>query len=164
MTRVFIGIKASPNFEEKVQKWQETYQELKVRFIKPKNLHLTLVPPWYEEDTELPVALLRQIEFEKFVLTFDKIVVNFKNKVIWVEVSNPPSQIFDLLEKLYGIFPHSSSQVFKVHITIARFKDGRDLENMDFKKINWKEKVKQVTLFESILGRRQANYKVLFQV
>ena len=156
--------KSSEKLSGKITKWQEKNKKLKVRFIKPDNLHLTLIPPWYEENTELPVALLKQIQFGECELVFDKFNVNFKNKVIWIESSNPPVQIFKLLKSLRGMFPHGNQTGFKAHITVARFKDGKKLEDIKFKAIGWRERVNKITLFESVLGRKGANYKILFQV
>lgn len=163
MTRIFIGIKASESLQSKISKWQEKNKKLRVRFIKPENLHITLIPPWYEENLELPKTLLPQFNFKKFNITFDEIYVNLKNKVIWVESSKPPKSIFELSRHLSSVFPKKDKREFKAHMTIARFKDNLLLENLKFKKINWKEKVSKITLFESILGRKEANYKILFQ-
>lgn len=160
--RVFVGIKASKALQTKIFKWQKAHQDLPVRFIKSKNLHLTLIPPWYEEDPKDSIEKLKQIQFKTFKITFDKTFINFKNKVIWIESPNPPKKISQIQKKLALIFPFKEKRIFKTHLTIARFKDSKQLKDLELEKINWQEEVSKITLFESKLGRKEANYKVLF--
>jgi 2'-5' RNA ligase len=131
--RVFIGIKASGRLQTLVREWRGNYKNLPVRWIKDRNLHLTLVPPWYEKDVGKAVAKLKTVRYKKRTITFARIGVNFKHKVLWI---GKPTQ----------------------HVTIARFKDPAPLRNIHFKKINWYEKVNNVTLFESRLRAKGADY------
>jgi 2'-5' RNA ligase len=50
--RVFVAIRASRKLQEEVAAWVSSHAKLPVRWISPENLHITLVPPWYEEDTK----------------------------------------------------------------------------------------------------------------
>ena len=159
--RVFIGIKASKNLQNKIAKWQKANKNLPVRFIKPKNLHLTLIPPWYEENFQDIKSQIAKVEFEKFTINFSAVYINFNNRVIWTETSKPPKAIFKLQKNLATIFRKYEERPFKVHLTIARFKDAKPLKDVNFEKIKWQEKVSKITLFESILGKKEANYKVL---
>ena len=58
MKRIFIGLPIAKTLAEEISKWQEGQQKLPVRWLAPKNLHLTLIPPWYETDVERVAAQL----------------------------------------------------------------------------------------------------------
>ena len=131
--RVFIGIKVSKQLQKKVREWRKIHADLPVRWIKDRNLHMTLVPPWYEDDVAKAVRKLHAVPFKKHIITFDRVGINFKHKVIWI---GKPTE----------------------HVTIARFKDAKPLTGIQFEKICWKEKVDMITLFESRLGPKEANY------
>jgi len=165
--RVFVGIKASKNLQNIISKWQKQNRNLPVRFIKPKNLHITLVPPWYERKPQTAILKVKapSLKFKSFEIIFDEIFVNFKNKVIWLESSNPPPKISLLQKNLSLIFPTRKEQrIFKTHLTIARFKDLKLLKDIKFETINWREEVSKITLFKSVLGRKEANYKALLSL
>jgi len=131
--RVFIGIKASKILQKRVARWQREHRDLPVRWIKNRNLHLTLVPPWYEDDPVKAVSKLKTVRYKKGTITFDRVGINFKHKVIWI---GKPTQ----------------------HVTIARFKDAKPLRGIKFEKIHWKETVDNITLFQSKLGPKGAMY------
>lgn len=131
--RVFIGVKASKQLQKKVRGWRKIHAGLPVRWIKEHNLHLTLVPPWYEDDIEKAKKKLHELPFSRHTVTFDRVGINFKNKVIWI---GKPTE----------------------HVTIARFRDAEPLKGIQFGKICWKETADTVTLFESRLGPKEANY------
>jgi 2'-5' RNA ligase len=155
--RLFIGIKISKKFQNKIIRWQKE-NNLKARLINPQNLHITLVSPWYEEDASKIIERLKKVKFTGFEMVFDKVIINKRNKIVWIETSNPPIQIFELQKSLSEIFKSKNEKrEFKPHITIARFKDTGEL-----KKINFIEKVNNVTLFRSKLGRKEANYFVIY--
>lgn len=59
--RIFVAIPISEALQEEIVQWEKVYQELPVRWISGKNLHITLVPPWYEEDISHVDTLLRVI-------------------------------------------------------------------------------------------------------
>jgi len=94
---------------------------------------MTLVPPWYEDDVAKAARKLNAVQFKKHTITFDRVEVNFKHKVIWI---GKPGE----------------------HVTIARFKDAKPLKGIQFKKILWKETADTITLFRSRLGPKEANY------
>jgi 2'-5' RNA ligase len=131
--RVFIGVKASKKLQKKVGEWRRRHADLPVRWIKDRNLHLTLVPPWYEDDGAKAIEKLNSVQFKKHTITFDRVGINFKHKVIWI---GKPTE----------------------HVTIARFKDAKPLSGIQFEEILWKETADTVTLFESRLRAKGADY------
>ena len=164
--RLFVGIKSSKNIMDGILKWQEKNKDLGVRFIKFENLHVTLIPPWYAEGPQNSLSKLRKLnsEFKPFEMTFDRIDVNFKNKVIWIESEVVPDEIIKLQKDLSNLFQDvhkENGRKFRPHITIARFKEGELLGDASFKKLNLSQRVSKITLFESKLGPKGANYKEL---
>lgn len=161
--RLFIGIKASANLKRKIGKWQEERKTFPVRFIKPENLHLTLVPPWYEDDPADSISKLGSLAWKRCTVVFDNIGINFRNHVIWIESSNPPKELSSTYNDLLHLFQKKKEKrPFRVHITIARFKDAKPLKHSKFHGISWKENVTAITLFQSKLTPKEAQYKEIF--
>src|SRR3990170_2355296 len=99
--RLFVGIKASEDLQNKILNWQNKNIKLPVRFIKKDNLHLTFIPPFYDNDEISSVQNLEKLKrFGSIQLIFNKIFVNNVNKVIWIECSNPPKEMFKIQEEL----------------------------------------------------------------
>ncbi|OGG09174.1 hypothetical protein A2154_02800 [Candidatus Gottesmanbacteria bacterium RBG_16_43_7] len=163
--RLFVGIKASSQLQRQIRQWQSEHQALPVRFIKTENLHMTLLPPWYETDPAGIISKLNDLAFSGFPIVFDKIAVNFKNNVIWIESLKPPGELLSLRNELLIRFGKNNDvRPLRIHMTLARFKDLSRFENTDFKSINWREKVDCITLFESKLTPTEARYRSVFVV
>lgn len=161
--RVFVGVKSSKSLQNDVMLWQKKNQDLPLRFIKPENLHITLLPPWYEEDHSNSIKKIESMSFKSLRIVFDKIKVNYKNQLIWIESTKTPAEMFVLEKDLANKFGKGGVESkFKVHITIAKFKNPRSLEGLIFEQIKWEEKMDSITLFESVLGPKEASYKIIF--
>jgi 2'-5' RNA ligase len=166
--RIFIGIPVSLETKKKISIWQEKNKKLPVRFIQNKNLHITLLPPWYTEDVKKIEEKL--FYFEKignFYIKFYKISLGpsfYNPRLIWVEGKTPEKIILlkKNLEKLLNF--KAEERKFKTHITIARF-SKKDLNFYNIKKIeeniNWLENVKSFAIFESLLSKNGAEYKII---
>jgi len=48
-----MAIKIPPVLEKTVELWQNKHSDFGVRWVKPKNLHITLIPPWYVDENQL---------------------------------------------------------------------------------------------------------------
>lgn len=51
--RLFIAITLSEELQKEILAWEVLWQkrlDSRIRWLAGKNLHLTLVPPWYEEN------------------------------------------------------------------------------------------------------------------
>jgi len=159
--KIFIGVKLSSDLQKKILAWQEKHSDFKVRWLKPENLHLTLVPPWFEENIEEvkeKMSLLKG-ELRPFILKFDKITIgpNGKHKrLIWLEGKG--EEYKNLAKKMQKYFSVEDKREILPHVTIARFKSfAQELQE----KIDWPEEVNNLTLFES-LGNSE--YKVLYDL
>ncbi|OGH16637.1 MAG: 2'-5' RNA ligase [Candidatus Levybacteria bacterium RIFCSPHIGHO2_02_FULL_40_18] len=164
--RVFIGIKTSEEIQKRILAWQEKHKNLPVRFIKPENLHITLVPPWYETKINDLVKYLSSFKslIRNFEIRFDSISLgpSIAPRLFWAEAQTPR----DLLELRKNINVHlkkkPEKRPFKTHITLARFKhlNFEKLKDEQIERnISWEMTVGKITLFESKLSPLGANYR-----
>lgn len=183
MKRIFIAL---PITKEPEIDWPLKLREEKfIRWIKPKNLHITLVPPWYVADSRMEAQLDREPEslplvaqrlkslegkLTSFEMRFDR--VRFgpdpkKPRLIWAE-GETPQQLWELkteIEKRLEREPED--RPFRLHVTLARFR-AEDFSHFPVKEldkeIEWSEQVKAFVLMESRLSPKGAEYKVLEKV
>jgi len=174
--RIFIGIRISEKLQAEVLEWQKSRSDLKVRWLKPKNLHITLVPPWLEKNVDRiqeKISLLKG-KFKPFIIKFDKISLGSSPKhpraiihrasprLIWLEGES--KEFNNLKIKLEKYFGNKDIRPPKSHVTIARFKvsDFLKFPKKELsEKIDWKEEAENITLFES-LGNSE--YKALYGI
>ena len=169
MKRIFIAIKSSAEIQSWASAWNKDKQEWPVRWIPEENLHITLVPPWNEDDISETVNKLKQIQgkVDPFDMEFKKIVYgprpnNFR--LIWAE-GEESKNLVKLKEEIEKIFDIKSlKRGFKLHLTLARFKP-KDFSSLPLKKlneqINLQERVESVEIIESILKPEGAIYRAL---
>jgi 2'-5' RNA ligase len=171
--RVFVGFPISETLQKQILLWEkENLKNIKARFIAGKNLHITLVPPWYERNIKNQILKLKNIrtKIKPFKIIFTKVSFGPTGKsprLIWAEGEIPKEllKLKLLLEKTFKKKPEKRK--FLLHLTIARFKT-KDFKNFEFKKLNkkvsWKSRVEAVTLFESHLSSAGADYQILSKV
>lgn len=163
--RLFVGIKVSEGLQERVGRWQRGHGRLPVRFIKPENLHLTLVAPWYADDASPAIKKLKRVRFSAFPITFDRIAVNHKNRVLWLASSHPPKEMIALRDALLTRFRRpKEKRALRPHITLARWKRGDQRRETIEQSIRWKEHVRRITLFSSQPGLKEATYRSIISV
>jgi 2'-5' RNA ligase len=166
--RVFIGIKASEGIQKKISEWQDLNRSLETRFIKPENLHLTLLPPWYTANINRLVKDLKS--FKSSVSRFNIFLNNIstgppnKPRLVWVQGPDLP-ELPKLRNELSAHFKRpEEKRPFKTHITIARF--GKKTKNIQAirETISWELTVSEIILFESLLNPKGAIYKIIGSV
>lgn len=171
--RIFIGLHASQHLQAEVQEWSMPFQEkIPARWIKGKNLHVTLVPPWEEEDIS---SVIQKLETLKG--SIGPIDVHFNTaqfgptpnapRLLWA-LGKTPEKIVSLSEKLRHIFPeHFEARKFKLHLTLARWK-AENFASFSVQSLNaslrWKESFHEITLFESTLCSHGAEYHALCKI
>lgn len=166
--RVFIGIKAPDELQKQVLEWQEKHKALPVRFIARNNLHLTLVPPWYENKLNQLVKHLKSFELPvgDLGLLFEKILFAPppSPRLIWLEGKTPLGLIKLRNDLVKHLGKNREKRPFQSHITIARFKPA---EFQSFKyariesEIDWQMDTREITLFESKLSPYGAEYTAI---
>ena len=168
--RVFVAIMASKSIQESVLAWRKTYYDFPFRWIKTKNLHLTLFPPWEEKN---PEAISKKLQFltnqtHSFELNFNSIEYGpslRKARLIWargednLDLFKLQTNISDLLKDIQKT---KDQKKFKPHLTIARF-NSRDLKKLPkiYTKIQWKQQIDSLALVESAQIERQTEYRIL---
>lgn len=170
--RVFIGIPISKTLQKKILDWEKRYQRLPVRWTAGHNLHITLVPPWYVEDTNRVKGQLKAADYKvkPFKIAFHRVKYGPEEqrpRLIWAEGPRVKEvlQLKDILEQLLGKEPEKRE--FLLHLTIARFRAERfsefPIKHLE-EKVHWEEKIKSLVLFESKLSPSGAEYRKLLEV
>lgn len=165
--RVFIGIKAPNEIQNQIIDWQEKHKDLPVRFIKRENLHLTLVPPWYETNIKKLIKNLNKFPFQKtFEITFNSVSKGPSRNARLIWLTGPEQKSLKILTKDMGKFLKKSGQRYSTpHITIARFKMKEANQVPEIKEeIELKFEAREIMLFESRLSRSGADYLELLRL
>jgi len=169
--RVFIGIPISIQLSSIIYdfiKRDKVFLPSDARIIKPKNLHLTLVPPWYEENLDSFFLdfekKIKSMQIQPFKIQFTKISpgpVKTNPRLIWIE-GKPTPELLNLKSFVEGIIEKRDveKREFIPHITIARF-EGKNSCRFKEEKIKFEETINSFCIFESRLSPKGANYKVL---
>ncbi len=183
--RIFIALNISDNLKSEIDKWKEKFKKNftvtfnKIRWIKNENLHITLIPPFYASETDFQnlIEVIEEVvsRFSSFDINFYNISYGpnlFNPRLIWI-TANATKEIFILKDALIdnmaklGFLKKSDLRLrrdFLPHLTIARFNQF-DFKYFNVKKIDeefeFKERLNEVILFESILKKEGAEYKIL---
>lgn len=158
--RVFIAIPIQKDLKKKIVEWERRHKNLGVEWTTSKNLHLTLIPPWYVENIDEICDLLTQIggNFSEFKINISRIETS--PKVIWALVENSTEllELKEILERILTKKPEK--RPFNPHITIAKLRQKRIYVN---EKIRWNQKVDSVVIMQSHLSRKGADYEIIHQ-
>lgn len=170
--RIFIALPLPSNLQEKITAWSKKVKKLPVRFIEPKNLHITIIPPWYESN-------IKEIEnrLTSFEKSIGKIKIKFHHisfgphpqnpRLIWI-VGDTPPQLIILKEKIEKVLAlPKENRPFKTHVTIARF-SALNFKYFPIKKLNekvdWEVEIEELCLMESKLSKEGADYEVIKKI
>ena len=172
--RIFVALSISPILQDKILAWERQWQKLPVRWLAGKNLHITLVPPWYEEDVE---NVQQQLTRAPLVTTRSTLVMKFDRvtygpdprhpRLIWAqgEVPQALTQLKERIEATLGVKPER--RAFRLHLTIARFRP-ETFSSFSTKTLNekvaWRGTVSSFVLMESHLSRGGADYEALAKI
>ncbi len=168
--RVFIAIVAPPEIQKAVLNWQRR-QSIKVRWLRPEDLHITLVPPFDVDEKGLleTKARCRSLESgaKPFIIGFNNISFGpdkREPRLIWASGETPAelSELEQRLAEKFGL--PADRRKFKLHLTIARFKP-EDYRAFPVKELNeivdWQMPVCGFSLISSKLTPAGAVYAVL---
>ncbi|MFH0891065.1 MAG: RNA 2',3'-cyclic phosphodiesterase [Candidatus Liptonbacteria bacterium] len=167
--RLFLAIDMPAEIQAVVSEFFGAHENLRLRYLAGKNLHITLLPPWRDDDVGKIVSDIR-----KRIPTGREITINFDHvsfgpstlapRLIWAEGGAPRSLITlkEELEEVLGFKPEPSR--FRMHLTLARFRP-EEFAQFDVKELNervdWQFKTKTFVLMESHLLPDSADYEVL---
>jgi len=162
--RIFIGLPISEKLKEKIFAWQKG-QDFTWRWTPKANLHLTIIPPWNEEEKNIP-QILEKIQravfnLQPFIVHLRQITLGSQKNIIWAE-GQTPKEILELknnLEKALGL--PRPKRPYLLHLTLVRLKKPI---NFQPQRINWSDKISQVILYQSILEPQGAIHQVLGEI
>lgn len=171
--RIFLAIGVPDEIKKKAEVWQKRHSSLPIRWIKPSNLHITLVPPWYADEVGLYETAKEAAQAVKktksFSVSFSKVLLGPPGqppRLIWTEGTTPPGFII-IKEALEDALLSNSRTGFlkkemrppRLHLTLARFRRG-SLKKMSPQDgdIDWRFEVNSINLMESKLHREGAEY------
>jgi RNA 2',3'-cyclic 3'-phosphodiesterase len=168
--RVFIGIPAGEELMAEVTEFRKRHAGLRVRWIKPENLHLTVVPPWESENPVGFCGILEDVAsgFQAADATFTLVrpgPVPSRPRLVWA--TGKASSFFPALrdELSTRLSPVSvEHRPFLLHLTIARVRheDERALARMELEEpVSWSATFRRLCLYESILKPSGAEYRIL---
>ncbi len=169
--RVFVGIGISTEIQQLILEWKKTITPLPVRWLESKDLHVTLIAPWFTNFASDTIDQLKTAKFHTlpFTISFYRITFGPTNgkKLIWAE-GNKPAEIISLKTKLEKLLKRSpEKRQFKTHLTLARFRK-EDFSRFAIKKLDksvlWTHKVNSFTLYESHLTSKGATYEALAEI
>lgn len=176
--RIFIALGISDGLVSAISNWESSFASeskdtySKIRWLKRENLHLTLVPPWYEDDGGIGrvKGLLSSVRKERFVLDFRRVTYGPNPKrprLVWLEgeTSRGLVNLRDSLCEILG--KEIEKRPFLLHLTIGRFREN-EFSSFAVKEINdkfiFKEEATSLLLMESHLERSGAEYSVLHKI
>ncbi len=169
---MFIAIPLSGNFQNFSLNFQKKHPFLPVRWLFGHNLHITLIPPFYEDKEKLK-ELLREFkpEVSPFNLNFEKITFgpSHEKRLIWFEGKTPP-EIIKLKNQLEKYLRNKeipievNTRPFLLHVTLARFRP-EDFQKFPVKNLDehsaLQEKIDSFVLMESHLAPQGAEYEII---
>lgn len=169
MKRIFIAVRISLEIRQKAEEWKASFIDLPVRWVPDENLHITLVPPWDEENVEEIINRLEKIQDKiiPFKVGFQRVAYGpnpYNPRLIWAE--GEATEELEILQKEISklVGRESPDRGSKPHLTLARFR-SEDYRYFPTKKlpekIDWTEEVGSVCLIESILKPEGVRYKIL---
>lgn len=168
--RVFVAIGLPRQLQDSITAWAKTYEELPVRWIAGKNLHITLVPPWQEDDVDAVRERLSTVldrSSGPFRVHFSRVTFGPRPReprLIWA-VGDAPAPLIELRENVHAALEmQMEERPFRAHLTLARFR-AEDLQRSPVKtldeKIDWHLDADSFVLMESRLSRSGADYEIL---
>jgi len=167
--RVFTAIGISKELQNEISRWQEERADWPARWVKGNNLHITLTPPWHEENISAVADSLKTMKgkFAPFQVRFDRVEFGpdqRRQRLIWA-VGKMPPEIIALKNKIAAVIERGAGrQSILLHLTLARFRE----ENFaDFpvktlnEKIDWHFEAHSFLLMESVLKNTGVEYIAL---
>lgn len=180
--RVFVAIKISERLQGEIAAWEDALlgeppfshpSMAAIRWLRGKNLHITLVPPWYENDAEAASAALRNAVAGRaapFAASFHSVAFGpdpRRPRLIWASGEAPPAllELRSLAERAAGARPET--RPFRLHLTLARFRE-EDFPRFGARtlaaRVTWRDEVRSIVLMESHLSPEGADYEVLDEI
>ena len=148
--RIFVGLKTSPGISALCLELQKRLPP-EVRLVHPEDLHLTLLPPWEVEESELELIKTKLENVAHKTHPFEIVLegVEFRPDagVIWIRCQASP-ELVQLKEKLSEAFYQKEERGFLPHITLAKVRGTQTFTPLQTS-VSGTMTVNSIQLFES---------------
>lgn len=169
--RIFIALPVNEAFKQHVREWKKSHANLLVRWIPEDNFHVTLVPPWAEQDSDKVVERLKKIvdSVSSFDLIFEKVQLappHGKKRMIWVR-GKASEALLTLKQSVETVLEKEPERKdFLPHVTLAKFKPEsfKKIPNTMNEEIAWSQHIEQVRVLESVQESGGVRYGVLGEI
>ncbi|MBI4094831.1 MAG: RNA 2',3'-cyclic phosphodiesterase [Candidatus Liptonbacteria bacterium] len=169
--RVFVALGISHELAKVINAWKERYSRLPVRWLSSKNLHITIIPPWYEGNVRRLVETLQSLEnhAKPFQIEFKKVSFGPSQRsprLVWAKGDTPHRIVAlrDGIAAALGI--HPEPRPFTLHLTLARFRleefRSFPIQRLS-QEVDWSDDVTSFRLMESHLSPGGADYTIVEQ-
>lgn len=156
--RVFVGIKVAPQTASQLVQYAAALETPLVRPVAAADIHLTLVPPWNENETSIPDALAKlarvAAKFGVFPLIFQHVGYGpqpRRPRLLWVECAVTDT-IAALHTALLEVFGQTDERPFHPHVTLARIRAGGSAVARNYpidRSLGLTQRVESVEFFQS---------------
>lgn len=177
--RIFFAFPLDDALRSKIITWENEFKKkynLPVRWIEPRNLHITLIPPWSVEESRIEFlkglllpAISRTISFEIECNTIQFGPSSRLPKLMWA-TGPTPAAMQELKNELERILKNAdisfqpTREPFMLHISLAHF-HAEEFSSFPIQELSESVRffgvVSSVVLMQSILGFEGAEYKTL---
>lgn len=178
--RIFLAINLPENVKRKLLTFKDKYQEIPAKWVKPDNLHVTLLFLGNLDDNQLSqtIETIKEVcdEQRSFVINLKKACFSQNQsgvpRMVWIE-GEGDSKLFSLQKELeQNIFNLDSfkykekeDRQFFFHVTLARIRQW-EFQKMEERPViddvlNIKFEVNTIEIMESELKRGGPEYTIL---
>ena len=161
----------SSSLRKKIILWKDSATVLPVKWIQPENLHVTIIPPWYEESSKvIKILTTNPLSIPSFSLHFTDIgpgPTSHNPRLLWTTAEAAP-ELVDIRSFFQKLLPVSlEKRPFVPHVTIGKLFTPIHAPtiippfHLTFSHI---ERISRVFLVESFLHPKGAIYNPLLTI
>ena len=180
--RIFIAINLPQEIKNELRKFQNFFSELPAKWVKPQNLHITLVFLGYVRDEDLPkiIEITKEAASRHNSFSINLIKICYAPpkikppRMVWVvgeenqELGNLQNNLQNSLRRVnVPYLKEEKERAFTPHITLARIRkwEFKQMEPEERPRINntinLSFNVNSIEVMESHLKRGGAEYDIL---
>jgi RNA 2',3'-cyclic 3'-phosphodiesterase len=157
--RIYIGIPVSDHLKQKIKDWRTAHSALGVQWLRDEDLHITLVPPWYEDNLDDLKTRIAGIKNFSPSITVDFQCVtsgpDSRNpRFLWLLGTN--NERLATLQKEVGkmVINRAPQRAILPHITLCRFKSASPEVKPMRENFLHTEEVSSIAIYESLGNSR----------
>ena len=166
--RVFIAIPAGDEVQKVLGDYRRMHRDLSVRWLRPDDLHVTLLAPWICDDIEKVCSLLGDVaeEFSPFEICFDRIAPGPERRrlrLIWASGTAPEEleTLYRCIQDRFAAAETGQRRSLRMHVTFARGKDAVLRMVIPERYPPFADLCRRVCLYESCQHSSGARYRKL---